>query len=462
MHSLGRLLRRIGKRRSPAVIAHRGSSRVSPENTIAAFDIAIEDGADAVEFDVRLTADGQLVVIHDTRLSRTAQSMRKVSSMNADDVASMDAGSWFHKEFRGQLVPMLEEALSTLKGRVVPIIEIKDAGEVGVDAARRLVDVLSESGMSEDVIVASGSSKILDVVARLSPETPLAGVAARSSSCLAAIEAYGGCLVWWRSFSPKLVKAARDADGFVATWVTPRSKVTSFARAGVDALITDDPAETIRLLESPSRATRRNPFDPGRLDDMRSQASVPIRPEDKRRLDAMADEWHELAQRIDAAYATGATGGVEVLEDRAEQILAELEAASDDLTEGQHDGMLHHEEELPGLEEELARLYDGYIRTKRGEYANVGLDPYPGGPADTLEGMLAHAVRWRIMERVRAHGGPEAFRGRSVTDDQAVAAARDAYERALSLRAKFAGRKLPISRSPSAMIRAIRLPRRGQ
>lgn len=252
MNALRRLVKRLGKRHDHAiVIAHRGASRVAPENTVTAFDIAIEAGADAVEFDVRLTSDRDLVVHHDGRLGRTTPASKLVVSMTADDVSGLDAGAWFHKEFRGETVPLLEEALTTLRGRAVPLVEVKDSGPLGVGAAERLVAVLEEADMAEEIIVISRFTEVLDAVGKLSPDTPRAGVAARSASGKLALEAYDGCLIWWHAFSHDLVEISEAAGGFVAPWVVPASKILKLAKAGAHAIVTDDPAMAIKILEAP-------------------------------------------------------------------------------------------------------------------------------------------------------------------------------------------------------------------
>lgn len=230
------------------MIAHRGASRVAPENTITAFDLAVEAGADAVEFDVRVTSDEDLVVVHDARLGRTTSSGRPVSALTAVQVGGLDAGSWFNKEFRGEVVPFIDEALEALMGRAVPVIEIKDAGELGLVGVRLLIDALDEAGMNEDVLVSSGHPEVLAKLRELSPTTPTACVSARYSRAMAAICDYDGCLVWWKSFGPKLVEAARESGRFVAPWVVPTDRVDHFADAGVDAVLTDDPAAAVEAL----------------------------------------------------------------------------------------------------------------------------------------------------------------------------------------------------------------------
>ena len=249
MNSLRRLLQRLGKRpRRPVVIAHRGASRVSPENTLTAFGIAIDSGADAIELDVRLTADRDLVVMHDARLGRTTTSTKLVASLTAQEIVGMDAGRWFNKVFRGELVPLLSEALTTIRDRAVPLVEIKDSGPLGVGAVERLVAILEETGMTEDVLVISRFTEALEAVEKLSPDTPRVGVVARHAAGLVALENYDGCLVWWKAFGPNLVEAAKASDGFVAPWIVPPDKVREFADAGVDALVVDDTAETLKRL----------------------------------------------------------------------------------------------------------------------------------------------------------------------------------------------------------------------
>lgn len=249
MNALRRLLARIGRRpKGPAVIAHRGASRFAPENTLTAFDLAIDAGADAVELDLRVTSDEDLAVFHDARLGRTTSSGRPVSAMTADQVGRLDAGAWFNKEFRGEVVPFIDEALEALKGRAVPVIELKDAGELGVTGVRRLAESLDESGMNEDVLVVSGYPEVLAALRESSPGTPTACITARYSKAMAKICDYDGCLVWWKSFGPKLVDVARESGRFVAPWVVPTDRVTRFADAGVDAVLTDDPGAAIEAL----------------------------------------------------------------------------------------------------------------------------------------------------------------------------------------------------------------------
>ncbi|HTV48512.1 MAG TPA: glycerophosphodiester phosphodiesterase family protein [Phycisphaerae bacterium] len=106
-------------------IAHRGASAAAPENTVAAFDEAIRLGAWAVEFDVRLSADGVPVVIHDETVNRTTNGQGAVNALTRLDMLRLDAGSWKHPRFSGVRIPTLHEALQAIEGRAIPAVELK-------------------------------------------------------------------------------------------------------------------------------------------------------------------------------------------------------------------------------------------------------------------------------------------------------------------------------------------------
>src|SRR5512139_2686581 len=91
----------------PTIFAHRGASAYAPENTLAAFQMAIQQGADALELDVKLTADGQVVVIHDQTTDRTTGVKGRVSDLTLHELRNLDAGSFFDIAFQGEMIPTL-------------------------------------------------------------------------------------------------------------------------------------------------------------------------------------------------------------------------------------------------------------------------------------------------------------------------------------------------------------------
>jgi glycerophosphoryl diester phosphodiesterase len=112
------------------IIAHRGSSYLAPENTLAAVQLGWREGADAVEGDFRLTADGQIVCIHDESLKRTAGFDRRVAEMRLQEIETLDVGSWKNTTFAGERVPTLEQLLASIPDKKRFFVEIKCGAEI--------------------------------------------------------------------------------------------------------------------------------------------------------------------------------------------------------------------------------------------------------------------------------------------------------------------------------------------
>lgn len=113
-------------------IAHRGASGRAPENTHAAFAAALALGAEAIELDVQLSADGELFVIHDETLERTTDGAGPVGDRTAAELSGLDAGAWFAPEYRGERLPRLADVIAQVRDRVTLNVEIKSARDLGV------------------------------------------------------------------------------------------------------------------------------------------------------------------------------------------------------------------------------------------------------------------------------------------------------------------------------------------
>lgn len=139
----------------PWVIGHRGASGVAPENTLAAFQKALEQGARMIELDVHLTKDGVPVVIHDERVDRTTNGVGPVADWTLAELKHLDAGMWFERRFRGQRIPTLREVLRFARGRMKLFLELKTnkTDYPGIEEAV-LAEVRAEA-MAEEVIVGS-------------------------------------------------------------------------------------------------------------------------------------------------------------------------------------------------------------------------------------------------------------------------------------------------------------------
>jgi glycerophosphoryl diester phosphodiesterase len=137
------------------VAAHRGASRLASENTVRAFEIAMAKGATALELDVHLTSDDQLAVIHDSHLDRTTSGTGPVRAVRADELRTLDAGSWYAADFAGEQVPTLDEVLELTKDRARLNIELKasSAGRV----AERVIETVCHHEAADRVVVMSFS-----------------------------------------------------------------------------------------------------------------------------------------------------------------------------------------------------------------------------------------------------------------------------------------------------------------
>jgi len=138
--------------RDMLTIAHRGASGYAPENTRAAFERAIEMGADMVETDVQLTLDGELVLIHDDHVDRTSDGLGPVADYSLDELRQLDMGAWFGDGFAGERILTVEAFCTLVLPRIPAVLEIKDPLATGP-----LLDAIARLGIGNRVHVTSFS-----------------------------------------------------------------------------------------------------------------------------------------------------------------------------------------------------------------------------------------------------------------------------------------------------------------
>lgn len=165
------LLRSEGE--APAVVAHRGHSALAPENTMAAFVDARRAGADWIEVDVRISADGVPVVMHDPTVDRTTGGTGKVAELTAEQIGALDAGSWFGPSFAGEPVPRFAEVLDELTSRGGRLLlELKHPHTR--EDVELVLGMVRAAGIADRVVVQSFRPSILVDVASVAPELPRA------------------------------------------------------------------------------------------------------------------------------------------------------------------------------------------------------------------------------------------------------------------------------------------------
>jgi glycerophosphoryl diester phosphodiesterase len=233
-------------RRAIAITAHRAGSARAPENTLAALRQAIADGADVIEIDAQETADGKVVVLHDTDLRRVAGVARPIWEMRADEVARLDAGSWFAPGFRGERIPTLRTFATASRGRVRLNVELKDNGH-GEDLAARAIAVLREAGVADHASISSLDLGLLREVRRIAPEIKVGLILATGVGDLHGVSVDFLALSR-RLATPAVIRDLVSRGREVHVWTLDDD--ASMARAmldGADNIITGDTRRAVRM-----------------------------------------------------------------------------------------------------------------------------------------------------------------------------------------------------------------------
>lgn len=149
-----------GTGRMPWIIAHRGASDYEPENTLRAFQRAIDLGADMIELDVYLSADGEVVVIHDEDVSKTTDGTGRVSDLTLDELRRLDAG-------KGESIPTLQEVIDLVRGRCRLYVELK-----GATTPRPVAGLIRSAGLAAETIVGSFQPALIRQARALGREIP--------------------------------------------------------------------------------------------------------------------------------------------------------------------------------------------------------------------------------------------------------------------------------------------------
>jgi glycerophosphoryl diester phosphodiesterase len=168
-------------RATPLIIADRGASADAPEHTIAAFDLALDQGADGIALDVHLTRDGQPVVIHDFTLERTTDGAGTVAAHTMRELKRLDAGAWRSRRFQGQRVQTLQEVLERFRGRTRFWIEIRGGSDLYPDIEERVVSMIEIYEAVDQTLIQSMDLESLARIRTVNPDITLGAVVLGSS-----------------------------------------------------------------------------------------------------------------------------------------------------------------------------------------------------------------------------------------------------------------------------------------
>ena len=222
------------------ITAHRGAAMHAPENTLAAVEVALEAATDWVEIDVQETADGEVVVLHDSDLKKVAGIDLKIWDATWEDLQEIDIGSFFSPDFSDQRVPKLEEVLALCRGRAGVVIELKYYGHQ-VRLEERVAEIVDRLGMASDIRVMSLDYDGLKRMKAVRPEwttgiltSVVMGDLTRMDVDFLAVNS--------GMANRRFVNSSHRAGKEVFTWtVNDALGMSAMMDVGVDSIITDDP-----------------------------------------------------------------------------------------------------------------------------------------------------------------------------------------------------------------------------
>jgi glycerophosphoryl diester phosphodiesterase len=233
--------------RKVAVTAHRGSSKDAPENTLSAVHLAIEDGADFAEIDVQETADGVIVLLHDTDFMRVAGVNKKIWELSYAEIKTLDAGSWFSSEFQHEHVPTLTEILKLARGEIKLNIELKFNGHEK-QLVEKVVKIIQDNNFKSQCVISSLNFEGLKKVRALDPELKIGYIIAKAIGNMFRVDtdflSLNSGMV-----TADVVAGARKRKIEVHAWtINTADNMSYFINLGVDNIITDYPAKLVSLI----------------------------------------------------------------------------------------------------------------------------------------------------------------------------------------------------------------------
>jgi glycerophosphoryl diester phosphodiesterase len=225
-------------------IGHRGAAGTAPENTLASMRRAVALGAEAVEFDIHRTRDGELVVMHDFVVGRTANGSGPIADMTAAELTSLDNGSWYGPEFAGERVPTLLQLAQAVPETIL-FLEVKAGSYFYPGIEEQLADFLTKHGLLQRTQVSSFDHIALKKLRELLPGLPTGMLySGRPVDPVAMARACGATALHpaFNEIPPEHVAAAHAAGLTVNVW-TPntQAEIDHCYGLGVDGIITDFP-----------------------------------------------------------------------------------------------------------------------------------------------------------------------------------------------------------------------------
>ena len=243
---------------TPILFAHRGSSAYAPENTLAAFKLAVEQGAEAIELDAKLCADRQVVVIHDQTVDRTTGSTGKVRELSLAALRELDAGSYFGPAFHGEKIPTLAEVFDTVGQSIYINVELTNYASPTDELPDLVAGLVERFGMQDRVLFSSFNPLALIRIHRHLPQALLGLLALPGRSGAFARSGIGRWVVTYQALHPEkgdvtpgLVERVHRVGKRVHVWtVNEAQTIRDLVSWKVDGIITDDPILAQKVIQN--------------------------------------------------------------------------------------------------------------------------------------------------------------------------------------------------------------------
>ncbi len=238
----------------PVIFAHRGASAFAPENTLSSFKLAVEIGADAIELDAKMSADGHVMVIHDQSVDRTTDGTGKVNQLKLDYLQHLDAGCKFDGKFSREPIPTLDQVFVEVGGKIFINVELTNYASAGDELVPKVAELVKKHNLQDGVMFSSFNPLNLVKVRRLLPACPAAIL------CLDGPRGRMTRSFVGRWFSPHIVhpyledtsaEYVQDQHRIgrrVHVWTVNRPEdLRKLFSMGVDGVFTDDPQTAMKI-----------------------------------------------------------------------------------------------------------------------------------------------------------------------------------------------------------------------
>ena len=231
---------------TPKIIAHRGASADAPENTLAAFQLALDQGADGIELDVMLSKDRQLVVIHDDLVDRTTNGTGRVQDLTLAELRALDAG-------QGEKIPTLDEVLTRFGGKLLINIELKNYSTIFDSLPLDVAALIQDHGVTDSILISSFNPINFPRFHRRLPDIPIGMLTFPGKARFFAygLFHYDALHPYFKDVDEALVQRTHARGREINVWtVDEAADIRHLAKIGVDSLITNRPLRAMSALES--------------------------------------------------------------------------------------------------------------------------------------------------------------------------------------------------------------------